>query len=274
VVHRVGLAANAGKALVHVRLPAERQPFHRSIGIAPADVEAVEAWAAGNFVGPRPLADEVVVVALEGRRGRSYGHLAVFFPEGSAVGPFDRSLLEAYAGHAAAALDAAVLADDVRRSRESAEALFRLTRRVSDLAAGVNLAREVLTAGVALTGARRATVIDGRRRAHIGGGAESVPQTHAGDPVLVQADQATGELHCSVILDPAGHLAFACITDGARDAGDVRAALTALEAQRIGRGSGLQRFRQSMSLAMMSNTIARPSWASRWTLRRSVLRRS
>jgi GAF domain-containing protein len=227
VVRRVGLAANAGKALVQVRLPAEREPHYRSVGIAPNDAATVEAWAAGNFVGPRPLTDEVVVVRLEGRHG-CYGHLAVFFPEGSVVGPVDRSLLEAYAGHAAAALDAVMLVDEVRRGRESAEALFRLTRRLSDLAPGVDLAREVLAAGVTLTRAHRATVVDGRRRTHFGGGTGAVRTTHLGDPVLVQTDQATGALHCSVLLDPAGPLTFTCITDGVLDLDDVRAALTAL----------------------------------------------
>ena len=52
--------------------------------------------------------------------------------------------------------------------------------------------------------------------------------THLGDPVLVQTDQATGALHCSVLLDPAGPLTFTCITDGVLDLDDVRAALTAL----------------------------------------------
>ncbi|MGH8721941.1 MAG: MFS transporter, partial [Burkholderiales bacterium] len=47
-----------------------------------------------------------------------------------------------------------------------------------------------------------------------------------------------------------------------------------LEAQRIGDRSGDQRFRQSMSLAVSRKTTARASWARRWTLRRSVLRRS
>jgi hypothetical protein len=224
---RIGLEANAGKALIHVRLPAEREPYYRSVGITPADAAAVEAWAAEGYLGLRPLADEVVVVRLEGRRG-SYGQLAVFFPEGSVVGPSDRSLLEACAGHAAAALDAAVLVDEVRRGRESAETPFRLTRRLSDLGSGVDLAREVLAAGVALTGAHRATVVDGRREAHFGAGSRMAGSTHAGDRVLVQTDSSTGELHCSVMLDPLVPLSFDCVTEGARDADDVRAALTSL----------------------------------------------
>jgi len=36
-----------------------------------------------------------------------------------------------------------MLVDEVRRGRESAEALFRLTRRLSDLTPGVDLAGEV-----------------------------------------------------------------------------------------------------------------------------------
>jgi hypothetical protein len=46
------------------------------------------------------------------------------------------------------------------------------------------------------------------------------------------------------------------------------------EAQRIGTQPGDHRLRQSMSLAARRNTTARANWARRWTVLRSVLRRS
>ena len=47
-----------------------------------------------------------------------------------------------------------------------------------------------------------------------------------------------------------------------------------LELQRIGAALGDHLSRQSMSLAVMSMAIAKASWAERWMLLRSVLRRS
>ena len=49
---------------------------------------------------------------------------------------------------------------------------------------------------------------------------------------------------------------------------------THLEPQRIGAALGDHLSRQSMSLAVMSMAIAKASWAERWMLLRSVLRRS
>jgi len=44
--------------------------------------------------------------------------------------------------------------------------------------------------------------------------------------------------------------------------------------QRIGRESGLHRFRQSISFAVINRAVTRQSCAWRWLVRRSVLRRS
>ena len=54
----------------------------------------------------------------------------------------------------------------------------------------------------------------------------------------------------------------------------VREKWLALGDQRIGRESGLQRLRQSMSLAVMSKAVTRQSCAWRCRVRLSVLRRS
>src|SRR6516225_8960522 len=47
-----------------------------------------------------------------------------------------------------------------------------------------------------------------------------------------------------------------------------------LEAQRIGTDCGDHRLRQSMSFAVIKKATARASWATRWTVLRSVFRRS
>ena len=75
---------------------------------------------------------DALVVDLTSTR-RTYGALAALFPAGRTFFDRDRRVLEAYAGHASAALDALVALDTARRDRDTASALLELARAIADV---------------------------------------------------------------------------------------------------------------------------------------------
>ena len=97
---------------------------HRGLTDERAD-ELVERMRRGEHLGERAL-----VVDIASNR-RIHGHLVALFSEGHAAMVGDRELLEAYAGHAAAALDLFTALEDSRRGGLRTAALLSLSHELA-----------------------------------------------------------------------------------------------------------------------------------------------
>lgn len=114
-------------------------------------------FAADLLAGKFSAADGVAAVAVESRR-RSFGRLAAVFAPGVRVNGYDLRLLEAYAGHAAAALEVVSSLAAARRDRDTAEALLGLAHRLSRAANQDDIAQCLANAVPAVTGAEKGEV--------------------------------------------------------------------------------------------------------------------
>jgi diguanylate cyclase (GGDEF)-like protein len=103
---------------------------------------------AGALDGP----DQSRIVIDVASAHRHYGRLAAFYDDHSFF-DHERRLLAAYAGSAAAALDAATALEDARQRGETANALFEFARRLAVLSRPDDVAQQVAEAMVPVLGA-------------------------------------------------------------------------------------------------------------------------
>jgi len=129
IAHHVSAALDAPRYLVAARL-------HERDGVRVHQrgfrADAVEAATARVLDADACDGDGVVVVEVASRR-RSFGRLAAFFGGGTAIKPSDRRLLEAYAGHAAAALEVISSLQEARRERDTARAVLELASSLAEV---------------------------------------------------------------------------------------------------------------------------------------------
>ena len=146
ITHHVSAALDAPRYLIAARLHDGERLRVRHRGIRADAVDAAMAR-----LGSDDSDDDgtVVVEVTSGRR--TFGRLAAFFGGGTSVRPSDRRLLEAYAGHAAAALEVISSLQEARRDRDTAQALL-------DLAGALAQVRTVDEIGVRLSEASSAVV--------------------------------------------------------------------------------------------------------------------
>jgi len=101
-------------------------PLVHSAGLEPGRIAALSAaLLAGEDLGPH-----AVVVDVASAR-RSHGRLAAIYPTAGGVMGDESTLLAAYAGHAAAALDLIIALAGARREAERAGALLALAHELS-----------------------------------------------------------------------------------------------------------------------------------------------
>jgi diguanylate cyclase (GGDEF)-like protein len=126
IVVRAAQAVLAPAYLLAVSPPAGGPPLVHSDGLRPEDVPGLAGTLlAGGDIGPH-----AVVVEVASAR-RSYGRLAaVYRPGDGAIGD-ERSMLAAYAGHAAAALDLIMALADARLEADRAGALLALAHELA-----------------------------------------------------------------------------------------------------------------------------------------------
>ncbi|MBV8462666.1 MAG: hypothetical protein JO368_05190, partial [Acidimicrobiales bacterium] len=100
ITRHAGVAVRAPRYLLAARLPGDRSPRVHSVGFG--DEEAKTAAAQVLAAGAEEDEGSRLVVDVASARTH-FGRLAAFYPEGYGFLPQERSLLLAYAGHAAAA---------------------------------------------------------------------------------------------------------------------------------------------------------------------------
>ena len=130
ITRRAGLAVRAPRFLLAVQLPSERRLLVHHEGFA-SDEEA-RGVARDILSGTTTGLTTHLVVDVVSARSR-FGVLAAIHPDGTAFFPQERHLLEAYAAHAAAALEVTASLDEARRQNGTARALLSFGRSLSQV---------------------------------------------------------------------------------------------------------------------------------------------
>ncbi|HXQ59242.1 MAG TPA: diguanylate cyclase [Acidimicrobiales bacterium] len=140
ITRRAGIAVRAPRYLLVAQLPGDPAPRIHSVGFSPAEAEA----AAQDILhsGSDDQAGSRLVVDIESSRGH-FGRLAAFYPEHYHFLPQERSLLMAYAGHAAAALETAAALDESRDRNTTLSALLALGKTLAEESTPVALAERL-----------------------------------------------------------------------------------------------------------------------------------
>ena len=155
VTRRAGLAVRAPRHLLAVRLtPASSLRVHHS-GFA-SDEEARDA--ADRLLAAEPDESESRLVVDVATVRNSFGRIAALYPDGARFFPQERRLLEAYAGHVAAALEAAASLEGARRESATARALLDLGRALGDIASPEEVAERLVVAMGPVVACDQATV--------------------------------------------------------------------------------------------------------------------
>jgi diguanylate cyclase (GGDEF)-like protein len=129
ITRRAGVAVRAPRYLLVAQLPGDAGPRIHHVGFSRAEAEAVAHEILhtdlDDFDGSR------LVVDIGSARGH-FGRLAAFYPEKYRFLPQERSLLMAYAGHAAAALETAAALDESRDRNTTLSALLALGKVLAE----------------------------------------------------------------------------------------------------------------------------------------------
>jgi diguanylate cyclase (GGDEF)-like protein len=145
VSRRAALAVRAPQHLLAVRVAADGPLRVHHDGFAThedaiaAAQELLDAEMADDVSGSRLVVDVATV-------RRRFGSLAAFYPEGVQFFPQERRLLAAYAGHVAAALEAAAALEEARRENATAHVLLGLGRALADLGTRDEVAERLASA--------------------------------------------------------------------------------------------------------------------------------
>lgn len=124
------MAGAASAVLAHGYLLAVRNP-DGSTRVHAAGVEPErQQTLAADLLDGRDLGQPAVVVDVASSR-TWHGRLAVLYPHGQSGVPNEGSMLRAYAGHAAAALDMIQALDAARRGQRRGDVLLELSRRLA-----------------------------------------------------------------------------------------------------------------------------------------------
>ncbi|TFV86637.1 GGDEF domain-containing protein [Blastococcus sp. CT_GayMR16] len=151
IVARAAEAVIAPAYLLAVERPGGGAPLVHSAGLS---ADEVPALAAALLAG-EDLGDHAVTVEIASAR-RSHGRLAAIYPTSDGVMGDEATLLAAYAGHAAAALDLIIALEGARQEAERAGALLSLAHELSaatDSAAVTAVVSEALPRIVGCTSA-------------------------------------------------------------------------------------------------------------------------
>jgi diguanylate cyclase (GGDEF)-like protein len=151
IVARAAEAVLAPAYLLAVAHPSGGAPLVHSAGIPDAEV----AGLAATLLDGGDLGSGAVVVDVASAR-RAHGRLAALYRSGAGVMGEEASMLAAYAGHAAAALDLIIALEGARQEAERAGALLALAHELSattDAAAVNDIVSEALPRIVGCTSA-------------------------------------------------------------------------------------------------------------------------
>ncbi len=155
ITERAGVAVRAPQFVLAVRTADDGEPRIHHLGCA--DDEAGQHARALLDGGLGEAGGARLIVDIASAR-RHYGRLAAIFPTGRSFYSHERRLLTAYAGHAAAALDAATALDDARRDRDTARALFDFACALARVGTRTEVAERLAAAVPAATHCDQANV--------------------------------------------------------------------------------------------------------------------
>ncbi len=154
LVGRAAKAVLAPAYLLAVHSPDGGAPLVHSAGV-PAD--RVPALAAALLAG-EDIGEHAVVVPVASAR-RLHGHLATLYEPGARGMVDERSMLAAYAGHAAAALDLLMALDESRREAARARALLDLSHQLAGATDATAVCEVVADALTRVVGSSSASVM-------------------------------------------------------------------------------------------------------------------
>jgi len=156
ITRRAGVAVRAPRYLLVAQLPGDASPRIHHVGFTE---EEAEAAASDVLHSDSNAADSSrLVVDIESTRGH-FGRLAAFYPENYQFLPQERSLLMAYAGHAAAALETAAALDESRDRNTTLSALLALGKALAEMSSRAEVAQRLADAMPEVAGAEEAHVL-------------------------------------------------------------------------------------------------------------------
>jgi diguanylate cyclase (GGDEF)-like protein len=154
IVVRAAEAVLAPAYLLAVASPGGGAPLMHSAGLPADEVPAMAAALLdGGDLGPG-----AVVVDVASAR-RSHGRLAALYPAGDGAMGDEASMLRAYAGHAAAALDLLIALEDSRLEADRASALLQLAHELSTADGAVEVCDVVAEALPRIVGCSSAGIL-------------------------------------------------------------------------------------------------------------------
>ena len=143
VLRRAGLAIRAPRYVLAISLdPQDLRLHHQGFGDkgqARAVAEEILVEHPDDRSGSRLIVDVT-------SRGRRFGRLAAIYDEGARFFPAERRLLEAYAAHAAAAVEPAAALDEARRQNRTSHALLTLASSLAEVTTSDEVARRLAEA--------------------------------------------------------------------------------------------------------------------------------
>ena len=143
ITRRAGVAVRAPRYLLVARLPGDFAPRVHHVGFSPDEAPTM---AADILTADLDSSDgNRLVVEIRSARA-TYGRLAAFYPQQYRFLPQERSLLLAYAGHAAAALETAAALDEARDRNSTLSALLGLGRVLAEAITGNEVATRLADA--------------------------------------------------------------------------------------------------------------------------------
>jgi len=143
ITRRAGVAVRAPRYLLVAQLPGDARPRIHHVGFTEQEAEA----AAHEVLhcDPDALDRSRLVVDIGSARGH-FGRLAAFYPEQYRFLPQEQSLLMAYAGHAAAALETAAVLDESRDRNTTLSALLVLGKVLAEESTKAEVAQRLADA--------------------------------------------------------------------------------------------------------------------------------
>jgi len=140
ITRRAGVAVRAPRYLLVAQLPGDVAPRIHSVGFTPDEAEA----AAREVQRAEPDTQEGSRLVVDiGSPRAHFGRLAAFYPDQYHFLPQERSLLMAYAGHAAAALETAAALDESRDRNTTLSALLALGKVLAEESTAAEVARRL-----------------------------------------------------------------------------------------------------------------------------------
>ncbi len=156
ITRHAGVAVRAQRYLLVAQLPGDTDRRIHHVGFTED-----EAGVAANglmFSADLHSDHSRIVVDIESPRCH-FGRLAAFYPEGYEFLPQERSLLMAYAGHAAAALETAAALAEAREQNATLNTLLGLGMALAEQSSRVQVAHQLATAVPEIVGCDEAHVL-------------------------------------------------------------------------------------------------------------------